>query len=50
MIGINSYVLCFLRRCEVTPIHRFDTIDRTDTCDISGLIMIIIIIIITLFI
>ena len=29
----------------MTPIHRVDTIDRTDTCDISGLKMIIIIII-----
>ena len=34
MIGINAYVLGYLGRCEVTPIHRVGAIDRTDSYDI----------------
>ena len=34
MIGISFYVLCCLRRCEVTPLQIVGTMDRMDRCDI----------------
>ena len=35
MIGINFYVLCYLGRCDVTPVHRVGIIDRMDRCDVN---------------
>ena len=34
MIRINFYVLCYLGRCKVTPIHLVGIIDRMDRSDI----------------